>query len=121
MTGAAAGPQDLIPAAAARLAVISFDTTCRRHTDATSTSISSGPTSVSSVNRSRARRPSVPSSPNATANTLASTTITFCPNVSRSRAKRLLATLTCCCPLEDLLQRRLTRLGDQPTQEVFLQ
>lgn len=76
---------------------------------------------VSSVKRSRARRRSVPSSPSATANTLASTTITFCPKVTHSCAKRHSATVTCRGALEDLIQSWLTRIGDQTAPKVFLQ
>ncbi len=47
----------------------------------------SGSTSVSPAKRSRACSPSVPSSPVATANTLASTSITFCPNVIEAALK----------------------------------
>ena len=83
--------------------------------------MSSGLTNVSFANRSLARRPSVPSSPNATANTLASTTITFCPNVSHGGVKRHLATFACCRALKDLLQSWLTRVGDQTGPKVFLQ
>lgn len=83
--------------------------------------MSSGAANVSSVKRSRARRPSVPSSPSATANTLASTTITFCPKVTHSCAKRHPATVTRRSALEDLLQSWLTRIGDQTAPKVFLQ
>ena len=83
--------------------------------------MSSGAAKVSSVKRSRARRPSVPSSPSATANTLASTTITFCPKVTHSCAKRHPATVTCRAALEDLLQSWLTRIGDQTAPKVFLE
>ena len=83
--------------------------------------MSSGAANVSSVKRSRARRPSVPSSPSATANTLASTTITFCPKVTHSCAKRHPATVTCRAALEDLLQSWLTRIGDQTAPKVFLE
>jgi hypothetical protein len=108
-------------AADARRAVISFPATWRRHTDTTSRSMSSGAVNVSSASRSRARRPSVPSSPSATANTLASTTITFCPNVSHRRVKRHLAAVTSCYALEDLLQSWLTCICDQSAPKVFLQ
>jgi hypothetical protein len=74
-------------ASEARRAVISPPTTWRRNTDMTSRSMRSGAARVSSANRCRARRPSCPSSPRATAKTLASTTITFRPNVTGSRIK----------------------------------
>src|SRR5277367_947596 len=108
-------------ALAALLAGIRFAATWRRHTDTTSRSTSSGTTSVSPAKRSRACSPSLPSSPSATANALASTTITFCPNVIDSRLKRHAATTASGDAVENLLQSGLICVGDQTASKVFLQ
>lgn len=100
---------------------ISFAATWRRHTETTSRSMSSGATNVSSARRSRACCPSGPSSPSATASTLASTTITVCPNVFGGSVKRHPAATTCSDSDENLVQSGLTRVGDQPASKVFLQ
>ena len=81
----------------------------------------SGAASVSCAKRPRARRPLVPSSPSATARTLASTTITFCPKVTRRRAKRHPAAVAVGDAVENLIQSRLPRLSNQSAQKVFLQ
>ena len=122
MTAVAVGPRDLTPPAAARRAVISFAATWRRHTDTTSRSTSSrrGQCFVRQAIPERVVRP-FPSSPNATANTLASTTITFCPDVTHRCAERHLPTLACPGALENLFDSRLTRVGNQTAPEVFLQ
>jgi hypothetical protein len=108
-------------AASARRAVISRAATWPRHTDATSRSMSSGAAISSPARRSRARRPAAPSSPSATAKTLASTTITFCPNVTHRRVERHPATLAYPDALKNLFQSRLTSVGDQTASEVLLQ
>jgi len=70
--------------------------------------------------RSRACCPSVPSSPSATAKTLALTTITFCPNVVDSSPKGHPATAACGDAVENLILSGLVRIGDQTTSKIFL-
>jgi hypothetical protein len=108
-------------ALAALRAGISFAATWRRHTETTSRSTSSGATNVSAANRSRACRPAVPSSPSATANTLASTTITFCPNVFDGGLEGNVAAAARGDATENLIQRGLICVSDQAASQVFLQ
>jgi hypothetical protein len=91
---------------------ISFAAPWRRRTETTSRSTSSGAASVSPAKRSLACSPSVPSSPSATANTLASTTITLCPNVIDSSRESYAATMASTDAVEDLIESGLIRLGD---------
>ena len=57
----------------------------------------------------------------AMANTLASTTITFCPNVLDSSPERYAATTACGDAVENLIQSGLIRVGDQTAPKIFLQ
>ena len=73
---------------------------CRRSTDATSRSASSGIASRSPRSRARALSPSVPSSARATTRTLASTTSTVGPDHSHRRLQRDRAAGSPACPVE---------------------
>lgn len=108
-------------ALAALRAGISFAATCRRHTETTSRSTSSGATSVSPANRALACWPSAPSPPSATANTPASTTITFRPNVLNGALKGNGAPTVTGDAVQNLVQSGLVRLCDQTAPKVFLQ
>jgi hypothetical protein len=108
-------------ALAARRAGISLAATWRRHTETTSRSTSSGATKAWCAKRSRACWPSVPSSPSATARTLASTTITFCPNVLNGTLEGNPATTVTGDAVQNLVQSWLVRVSDQTASKVFLQ
>lgn len=108
-------------AAFALAAVISFAATWRRHTETTSRSMSSGAVNVSPLRRSRKRSPPFPSSPRATARTLASTTITLGPDVFDRGLGRHSTAATRRHSVEDLFQRGLVRLVDQAAAKVLLQ
>lgn len=110
-----------VTARAATRAVISFVAKCRRHIDTVSRSTNSGAANASPVRRDAGMLPSAPPSPSATARTLASTTITFCPKVTHSIYERHLASASCRETVECLLQRRLIRIGDQAAPKIFLQ
>ncbi|MEB3982540.1 hypothetical protein OQ968_14850 [Mycobacterium sp. 663a-19] len=59
-------------------------------------------------------------SASATANMLASTTITFSPNVIDSSLKRYTATTARGDAVQNLIQGGLIRIGDQTASKVFL-
>jgi hypothetical protein len=61
------------------------------------------------------------SSPSAAANTLASTTITFCPNVLHGSLKGNPATTATGDAVQNLIQSGLIRVSDHTASEVFLQ
>src|ERR1700730_8063663 len=107
-------------ALAALRADIRVAATCRRHAETTSRSTSSGATNVSSAKRCLASWPSAPSSPSATAKTLASTTITFCPNVLNGSFKGNPATTVTGDAVQYLIKSGLIRLIDQTASKVFL-
>ena len=108
-------------ASAARRASRAPALTCRRQTDTTSTSTSSGAVSRSPRNRARAWSPSGPSSPRQVAKTLASTTITVGPQRRHRRLQRHRTTRAAAGMVEDLIERWLAGLFDEPGAQVFLQ
>jgi hypothetical protein len=95
--------------------------TCRRQTDATSRSTSSGAASRSPRRRARARSPSGPSSPIEVARTLASTTITIGPQRRHRCFQGDRATRAASRPVKDLVEGRFAGFLDKPGAQVFLQ
>ena len=95
--------------------------TCRRSTEATSRSTSSGALSRSPRRRARAKSPSGPSSPRAVARTLASTTITIGAQRRYRRLQRNRASRAAARPVKDLLKGRFARLLDEPGPQVLLE
>jgi hypothetical protein len=95
--------------------------TCRRRTDPTSRSRSSGAASSSPRSRARAWSPSGPSSARATTNTLASTTSTIRPHRRDRRLQSHRSTRTPAGTVEDLLQGRPARFLDKPRTQILLQ
>jgi len=94
--------------------------TCRRSTEVTSRSTSSGALSRSPRRRARAWSPSGPSSPSAVARTLASTTITIGAQRRHRCLQRNRATRAAAGPVKNLLKGRFAGLLDEPGSEVFL-
>ena len=89
---------------------------CRRRTDATSRSASSGMASRSPRSRDRAWSPSGPSSARATTRTLASATITVVADRSHGVPERDRPAGPAAGAVEDLLQGRLVCVLDQPAR-----
>ena len=108
-------------ARAARRISTSPPCTCRRNTEATSRSTSSGALSRSPRSRARARSPSGPSSPRAVARTLASTTITIGAQGRYRRLQRNRTSRAAARPVKDLLEGRFAGLLDEPGPKVFLE
>jgi hypothetical protein len=108
-------------ASSARRGSTSASRTCRRSTDAISTSSNSGAASCSPRSRARARSPSGPSSARATTSTLASTTSTVRPHRGYCCLQRNRPTSTPTRPVEDLVQCRPARFVDQTRPQVLLQ
>src|SRR6266545_1206615 len=94
---------------------------CRRSTDATSRSASSGTVSRSPCSRDRAWSPSGPSSARATTRTLASATITVVADRGYGVLERDRSAGPAAGAVEDLLQGRLVCLLDQPAPQVLLE
>jgi hypothetical protein len=108
-------------ARAARRMSTSPPRTCRRSTEATSRSTSSGAFSRSPRRRARVRSPSGPSSPRAVARTLASTTITIFAQRRHRCRQRNRTSRAAARPFEDLLKGRFAGLLDEPGPEVLLE
>ncbi len=108
-------------ARAARRISTSPPCTCRRNTEATSRSTSSGALSRSPRRRARARSPSGPSSPRAVARTLASTTITIGAQRRYRRLQRNRTSRAAARPVKDLLKGRFAGLLDEPGPQVLLE
>src|SRR5689334_4464737 len=90
-------------------------------TEAVSRSMSSGATSDPRRRRARATSPCASSSASAATRTLASTTITIFVQRLDGVAERQRSARPPAGSVEDLIQRRPTRLLDQPTSKVLLQ
>ena len=95
--------------------------TCRRSTEATSRSTSSGALSRSPRSRARARSPSGPSSPRAVARTLASTTITIGAQRRYRRLQRNRTARAAARPVKNLLKGRFAGFLDEPGPQVLLE
>ncbi len=108
-------------ARAARRISTSPPCTCRRSTEATSRSTSSGALSRSPRRRARAPSPSGPSSPRAAARTLASTTITIGAQRRYRRLQRNRTSRAAARPVKDLLKGRFAGLLDEPGPQILLE